>query len=375
MNIKKKLPMKSLFSLIALWVLSTVVFGQDKALKIIEKGFKANNNVKLEIANKYGQVIINTWQRDSVKVKIKVEGYGKDKDASEKLLSRADFEFNQIGDFIVVETVVDRSQGFFKDLWNEISDYSKSILGKSKITINYEVYMPVNGSIDIEQKYGDIYLDNIKGDIKISLSNGNLKIDEVSKDFILDLSFGRANIRTMRDGFFTLRSADVEVENANRLDLRSSSSTIIANEIKLLKIDSRNDNIRLDNISTLRGDGNFTTINIKSLSRTAFIDMNYGELNIIDVQNDFTDIQLKGKSTDFDIMLQEKSLADVNLVGAEEEMTLSYGKYIKSPNETDPKLITVKGTIGIGDSKSGNIDIHADGGRVKLQYKTNQNSK
>lgn len=375
MNIKKKLPMKSLFSLIALWVLSTVVFGQDKALKIIEKGFKANNNVKLEIANKYGQVIINTWQRDSIKVKIKVEGYGKDKDASEKLLSRAEFEFNQIGDFIVIETVVDRSQGFFKDLWNEISDYSKSILGKSKLTIDYEVYMPVNGSVDIEQKYGDIYLDNIKGDIKISLSNGNLKIDEVSKDFILDLSFGRANIRTMRDGFFTLRSADVEVENANRLDLRSSSSTIIANEIKLLKIDSRNDNIRLDKISTLRGDGNFTTINIKSLSRTAFIDMNYGELNIIDVQNDFTDIQLKGKSTDFDIMLQEKSLADVSLVGAEEEMTLSYGKYIKSPNETDPKLITVKGTIGIGESKSGNIDIHADGGRVKLQYKTNQNSK
>jgi len=347
------------------------VAGQEtKAIKRVQQSFKVNKQVSLELTNKYGQVILNTWSRDSILVKVKVTGYGRDRDAAENMLERVEFEFNQVGEYVIIETVLDRSKGFFKDLWNSISDYSKSLLGKTKLSIDFEIFMPVTGNIDINQKFGDIYLDDTQGNVSIDLSNGNLKIHELTKDFNLDLSFGRANINTMKSGLVSLRSAELEVEKASDIELKSSSSTVIINQLNSLKMDSRSDKIRMDELATLRGDGSFSTINIKLLKRAVLADLNYGELIISQVSPDFRDLQLKGRSTDFDLMFQEQALIDLKIVGLEEEITLADGQYERSRTGEDEKFTEVKGTIGEGTGKRSTIDIYADGGRVKLMKNT-----
>lgn len=345
-------------------------FDSDNATKNLSRSYKVSKDVSLEVSNKYGQIIVNTWQKDSVLIKIKVTGYGKDRDASRKLLERVEFDFNQVGDYVVAKTILDRSQGFFKDLWNSISDYSKSLLGKNKLSVDYQIYMPVSGNVNIIQKYGDLYLDDIYGKITIEQSNGNLKMDNVSGTLKLDLSFGRANIHTMKSGFVILRSAELEVDKANKIELQSSSSTTNIKNLTTLKMDSRNDKIRIDSLETMQGDGSFSNIYIKHLNRTVLADLNYGELAIGLVDLSFSDLQLKGKSTDFDLMFEKNSLVDVHIVGREDEMTLSYGNYQKTVDKEDDKYIKVVGTMGVGQEKNGNVDIDSEDGRVKVQYKT-----
>jgi len=364
--------MKFLFSLIVFVTAITNAHALEssKATKQINRAYKVTKNVNLEISNKYGQVIINTWKKDSVLIKIDVTGFGKDRDASKKLLERAEFEFSQIGDYVIAETILDRSQGFIKDLWNSIGDYSKSLLGKNKLSIDYEIYMPTSGSINIIQKFGDLYIDDLHGKVTINLSNGNLKMDNLTGTLKLDLEFGRANINHMKSGIINLRSAEFEVDQSNNIELTSSSSTTVFKTLSNLKIDSRNDRIRIDSLETLHGDGSFSNIFIKHISRTILADMNYGELWVSKVGRNFKDLQLKGKSTDFDLMFAKNCKIDVSIVGREDEMTLSYGNYEKTVNEDDDKLIEVKGTLGIGDVKGGNVDIYANDGRVKVQYET-----
>jgi hypothetical protein len=373
--IQKKM-MKYLFSIALCLLLCSNGHGAGKgdvsSSKTFNKNYKVDKKASLEVTNKYGQVIINSWAKDSIVIKVKVTSFAKDQDAADKLLDRVEFDFNRAGEFVVAETVIDRSKGFLKDLWDDLDNYSRGLLStKGKVTVNYEVYAPKYTNIKISNKFGDIYLDNFKGDVKVGLANGNLKTDEIIGGFDLNLSFGRANINNINNGVFVLRSADVEIERAKDIDLTSSSSTLVVSKLSLLKMESRNDKLRIDSLQVLRGNSSFTKINVKSLSRTVFADMNYGELNIELVKPGFRDIELLGKSTDFDLLFFEHSLVNINLVGKESNMLIGAGDYEKSVYENDDKLTKITGTIGTGKDKNGTVNIHADGGKMSIRYTLN----
>ena len=120
---------KQVFSLALIILIGVNSFSlplQDTKLqKTISRDFKAPEGRSLEITNKYGDLIINTWDKDSIKVEIEITAYGKNDDAAEKLMNRIDFDFDQSLNYIEIETVFDRKSGFFQELWNDISDYSK----------------------------------------------------------------------------------------------------------------------------------------------------------------------------------------------------------------------------------------------------------
>ncbi|MTI39178.1 hypothetical protein [Fulvivirga lutimaris] len=368
--------MKYLYSIaVALMFYSggyAAIKGDVSSEKTLRKSYKVDKKASLEIGNKYGQVIINSWAKDSVVIKVKVTSFAKDQEAADKMLDRVEFDFNRAGEFVIAETVIDRSKGFLKDLWDDLGNYSRGLLSsKGKVTVSYEVYAPKYANIKISNKFGDIYMDNFKGDINIDLANGNLKTDEIIGGFDLDLSFGRANINTINNGVLVLRSADVEIERAKDIDLTSSSSTLLVSKLSLLKMESRNDKLRIDSLQVLRGNSSFTKINVKSLTRTVFADMNYGELNIELVKPSFRDIELLGKSTDFDLLFIEHTLVNINLVGKESNMLIGSGEYEKSVYENDDKLTKVIGTLGTGKEKNGTVNIHADGGKLSLRYTLN----
>ena len=57
---------------------------ETKLAKSIDKEFKVAPNASLEITNKYGNVIIETWQENKISLKIEILAYGKDDNAAEK---------------------------------------------------------------------------------------------------------------------------------------------------------------------------------------------------------------------------------------------------------------------------------------------------
>ncbi|MCK5278772.1 MAG: hypothetical protein KAK04_09540, partial [Cyclobacteriaceae bacterium] len=132
---------------------------ETKLSKSIDKTFEVSGRLSLEITNKYGNVIIETWPRNEVSLKIEIIAYGKDGSAAEKLMDRVEFDFKHSSDFLEVESVFDRKKSFFKDLLNAVGDYSASLLSKHKLQVNYELNIPeTTASITIDNRFGDIHL-------------------------------------------------------------------------------------------------------------------------------------------------------------------------------------------------------------------------
>jgi len=133
------------------------VFKRSERVKTVSRKFKVPHTVNVNLINKYGPVIVNTWDVDSVKIDIEVTAYGKTSSEAYKILDRVDFDFFYNRDFLKIETVLDRKAGFFKELWRDIGDYSKTLLSKTKMRIEIEIYIPAYSNLTIENKFGDIY--------------------------------------------------------------------------------------------------------------------------------------------------------------------------------------------------------------------------
>ncbi|MCK5370553.1 MAG: hypothetical protein KAQ62_18450, partial [Cyclobacteriaceae bacterium] len=167
-------------------VLMAILFCHDtwaqetKLSKSINKTFEVSDDLNLEVINKYGNVIIDTWPRNEVSLKIEIIAYGKDGNTAEKLMDRVEFDFKHSNDFLEIESVFDRKKSFFKDLVNAVGDYSASLLSKHKLQVNYELNIPEStASITIDNRFGDIHLGDVKGRLNIKLAHGNLRANKI----------------------------------------------------------------------------------------------------------------------------------------------------------------------------------------------------
>ena len=88
---KRHLQFKIYLVLMALLICHDIRAQETKLSKSIHKTFEVSDRLDLEITNKYGNVIIDTWPRNEVSLKIEILAFGKD-DASHRMNRRAEFK-------------------------------------------------------------------------------------------------------------------------------------------------------------------------------------------------------------------------------------------------------------------------------------------
>ncbi len=368
----KKIKQTLLFSFVIL-LLATPSWSNIKKTehlsKTIRKQYKVSQGVSLEISNKYGEIIFNTWEKDSIKIVIHILAHGKSKDAAEKLMKRADFEFAQVDGKVTVHTVFDKSKGFFKDLWNDISDYSKSILNKDQLDINFEVYVPSYTNINLTNKFGDVFLDEVNGKVDATISNGSFKAGHLSASTNLNLSFGDADIKSMINGKITLKSVDLNLGSSQQLNLQSHSSNISIKKAKKIILNSRTDKIKIDSLDVLSGRGSFSKIIILSLHKNIKLETSYGSLKIYKLKKTVTKVNLKGKATDIHLSFSNSMYLKTNVIAKEGRFNFPKAYSLKQTyTDRREKFIRTSGFIGKPKYYPASVNIEAQGGDVVMKF-------
>ena len=204
---------------------------------------------------------------------------------------------------------------------SELKSISRTISGSNKrIEINYMVYLPAHMDVVLNNKFGDIYMDDLDGQVDITLSNGVLKANRLKGNASISLSFGNGMIKSLGSANLKLSYSDMVLNEVSQLDLSSKSSKLNVDSVNVLKIDSRRDKLYFTHVEYLYGKGNFTQIWVYDLMRESDLYLKYGELTIehvmpgfnkIYVKSDYTDMTLyydKAVSLDFDILHHKKAL-------------------------------------------------------------------
>ncbi len=299
------------------------------------KRFAIRPETRIDITNKYGRIELNTWAKDSVVIKFRMEINEKKPDKLAKTLETLDFDVSNSQYYLVVKTQVDKNRS---QIENELQRFKETLLQTNgSIRIDLTVWLPDNHELRLENKFGDIIMGDYKGETQISLSNGKLKTGDLEKRSTLNLNFADAQFNNLTNSRIISNYSDIEVKNSGTLRLESKSSTIEVLNSEDLSIDSRRDKIRIRLADRIDAYGSFTQYRISEMKNKANFRLSYGSLEIEKVLNSFSNIYIDSRSASLNLYFQPDAKFNFEITETKTDLKLDREMRVENKEVIDAK--------------------------------------
>lgn len=339
-------------------MLGTSVLAQSHTDKrSVSKSFPASRETTLEVQNKYGKIQVVTWDMDSVAVNVDIFMTESSASKLKKLKDDIKIDFTGTNTYIIAKTMIKSESG---RIASELKSISSTISGSNKrMEINYMVYVPEYMDVVLNNKYGDIYMDDLKGQVDIDLSNGVLKANHLEGNSSIALRFANGMIKSLGSSTMVLSYSDLVLEEVSQLDLNSKSSKLNVDSVNVLKINSRRDKLYFKHVEYFYGQSNFSQVWIYDFLRESDVYMKYGELTIEHVVPEFSKINVESDYTDITLYFDRECSLSFDILHYEKAVLRLPGEEVLAEETFDGKdHYKTLGTIGIGEP-AGQVNIDA----------------
>lgn len=360
------------FQIILLYILgSCLVPGMANAqfteTKEINKQFAVSPETRIEISNKYGKIDINTWEKDSVVMDIKIRVEEKKLSKLEDAVRGIDFDITDSQHYLIVRTNVEKNKS---ELGKEFTRFKESVLkSEGNVQVDYTIWMPATNELKVENKFGDVFIGDYRGKIDINVSNGNLKAHNFEGDLNLVLSFADATINTIKNGYLDCNFSELYVKKAESVRIKSKSTEFEFQKVMDLNAESRRDKFRIREVDVIDATSSFTTIRINELTDRMKLRSEYGDLDIEKTAVDFSTISIESKSTDMNLYFDEASKFDFEITNTKAEVDFCSEIKIDETETLDDKDKTTKliGHFGEAETGTTKLYINATSGVINIK--------
>ncbi|TBN16716.1 hypothetical protein [Hyunsoonleella pacifica] len=333
---------------LAIMLFSSVVFGQDKLSKDIKKTFSLTNNGSLYLENKYGNVFINGWDKDSIRFEISVEVKGKNLEKAKDLLKRINPDFITTTSQVVVKTVItEKNPSFFNKYIKKISPLNSE---KANSDINYTIYLPKQAAVEVYNKYGDIIILDWNGKLIADVEHGDLRITDDLLESKLAIKYGKLRANTLNKTNITAKDATISFEKAETLKLDSDGATISLEDIGELDINSNKDDIEISTINNIHGTVKYSQVTLTNIISKVNLSLNLAELRLKQFSTNAPIVNLHQKSSEVYVNI---SKTNFNFSAELEQGVLRIPKTMKDINskvlDEKNKIRQIRATYGDGN--------------------------
>jgi hypothetical protein len=356
----KKSVYKSGTLFISALFLISISLSAEEVTKEFHKEYKAGSGTTLDISNRYGDVSIQSWDKDQVVIDVKVTVEMPNREKAEKQLSYIDVHFSEGENLIAAKTVIDDKFSFTG--WGD----------SRKFSINYTVRMPVATALTLQNKYGNTKIDELSGLLNLDIKYGNLTAGKLTRGNIkplskLNLAYGKGQIDLTGWLDLTIRYVgSFGIAKSQALLLDSKYSKMSLGETSSIVGESKYDNIRVETINNLVLENGYTETNIGTLTKKLNYTGSYGSFSIEKVPAEFESINVETRYMGVRIGIEES--ANYKL-----DAKVTYGglKYKDENFKTERRIIEnnsneVTGTVGNGDAPKSSVNVNSSYGSVKL---------
>ena len=127
--------------------------------KVIKKEFKVTKDATLNVLNKYGNIDIVTWNKNTISVIVSITTNGNDEQKVQERLDAISVDFSGNTSSVTAKTIIEKTTSSWS-LWGKSNNVS--------MEINYQIKMPVTNNVNLSNDYGGISLDKLEGTSKIN---------------------------------------------------------------------------------------------------------------------------------------------------------------------------------------------------------------
>lgn len=342
-------------SIVCLFITMTVLGNknQDEKKKVIEKSHKVSASTVLRIENKFGEVKINSWDKNEFSIEVEMIGKGRNEDRAQKILDAIDVSISEGSAEVSYKTQIPKNNKNRNDEGFEI---------------NYTVYMPESNPLSIDNSFGDVTMGNRTGELNLDVSYGSMKVGNIEGFSDIRLSFGSGSVGDSKEGEYVIKYSKFEIESGTEMDLEQGFSDVEIGEVDVLEIESKYGGVEIEKANKVDAEAHFSGFEIEELTGSLELDCSYlGDFSIDKLAKTFTLVDIDGKFGSYEISIEpglaanidaEFSFADLK-VSSDVDATFSY--QIKESNSA-----TYKGKIGGGDP---NKMIRIDSGYGNLRLR------
>lgn len=323
----------------------------------IKKEYAISPTGTTAITNKYGKVDIKTWDKNRVKISVTIVVDASNETSAQEVFDRISIDFSNSGDYVKAETSIEpRKSRWFSWANNNKSDYR----------INYSVYVPKTNSLELDHKYGDLYVAAVDGKVNMDVKYVNFKLEGLGDDSRVSFAYGKGAINSARDLSMTLGYGTLSMEEVMDLSVESKYSEISVGKAEDVNCASKYDSYTLgevrdfrnsgkyDNFSIGQADnveiqGKYTAVSAGTVNQNIDLDLEYGGADFT-LANSFAECQLNGRYTDFAVTVARGS--DFKLDAAATYAGIRYPRGLDVTYEKEQSSShEIKGSMGNGSSE------------------------
>lgn len=272
--------MKTYFNIFAiLFLISQSIWAANPSIveevKVIEKSFNVNSSANLSINNKYGNVTMTTWDKNVIEIRVEIKVDGRDNDAVKQRLNSITVDFTGSASNVSAIT--------------KIPEIKK---GKTNISIHYTVKLPKNNNIDIRNRYGNLFLDELKGSSNINVDYGNITLGKLHNALnTINLDYvTSAKIDYIKSATVNVDYSKIEINKADVLTLNADYTDVNLGEINDLINNMDYGNLSVKKIDKVSNTADYTNVKIGTLTHSFVSSGDYGAIAIQRVTKGFDKI-------------------------------------------------------------------------------------
>jgi hypothetical protein len=292
--------------------------GKFTKQKKISKSYAVNANAGLNVASKYGNVYITTWDEDRTEIEVLITISGDHEDDVTKRLNGIDVDFEASRTLVAAKTRIENFKG-----------------KRISMEINYTIKIPKNGTIGINNQYGSIKLGKINGGVNLSCQYGSVVIDELNSDNnTLKLQYcDNSRISLIKNGSVTVQYSDMVIGKANTLNLNSQYGDVTVTSVSDLTYKIQYGDLTVRAADKITGSGNYSDVTIGTLDNLLNATTNYGDLTVAKLNKGIKNVSVTATYSDITIKYDEAAAFDFEMSGSYADISVAQGVKISEKIE------------------------------------------
>lgn len=222
--------------------------GSIEKKKSVIKIFDASGKDQLTLDNQFGQVKVNLWDKNEVRVDITITANSNSDSRAQQFLDGVEIVDKKDGNQISIRTEINRNNTNGNN-WNWNNNKGE----KNFVQIDYNVSMPKNMPLTVKNRFGNTSIPVFRAPLVAVTKYGNFSANELvgSKNDI-DVAYGKADIQEMLNGNLDIAYSTLDLDKANNIVLVNKFG-----KMKIGEVESLDGRISYSGgrIGTLKGSG------------------------------------------------------------------------------------------------------------------------
>jgi hypothetical protein len=320
--------------------------------KTISKAYIVNSDAGINIDNSYGNIFVTTWNEDKIEIIVQIKVSGDSEKWVNQKLDAIDVNFTGLKNMVTAKTIFE-------------NNFSNKSGRNNNFEINYTIKIPKNGTVALNNKYGNISTADLFSTTDINCKYGNINLANLNGNSNkIQIGYcSKSTIESFKNGNITAKYSGLKIDRTAKIDLISDYSEIEITEGHDVKYNSKYGSVKIDKVNSLDANGNYLKIDIGSISNKLKLYTKYSTVSIDAIQPKANNVTIAAGYSGVDIGFQSNYIFDFDVTVKYADFKYDNELSVNSKEENN----NTKRISGFYKKKGGNkITVTSDYGNVKL---------